>query len=74
MFFFVFFFVYTAGARGLTTVPPGTGQIWLDDVRCAGEEARLLNCPANPLGDHNCGHIEDAGVRCRPGKHREKCS
>ena len=58
----------TAGARALTAIP-GTGQIWLDEVICTGEEARLLSCPANPLGEHNCGHNEDAGVRCRPGKY-----
>ena len=45
----------------------GTGPILLDDVRCVGTESRLANCPANPTGDHNCGHSEDAGVRCIPG-------
>ena len=42
----------------------GTGPILLDDVYCVGTESRLANCPANPIGDHNCGHHEDAGVRC----------
>ena len=42
----------------------GTGLIWLDNVNCAGTEARLANCPANPIGSHNCVHSEDAGVRC----------
>ena len=42
----------------------GAGQIWLDNVRCLGSESRLIDCPANPLGSHNCGHSEDAGVRC----------
>ena len=40
------------------------GQIWLDDVRCAGTETRLIDCPANTIGDSNCGHHEDAGVSC----------
>lgn len=44
----------------------GTGQIWLDNVQCVGTEARLASCPANPLGQHNCVHSEDAGVRCEP--------
>ena len=43
----------------------GTGQIWLDNVACTGTESRLIDCPANSLGSHNCAHSEDAGVRCR---------
>ncbi len=45
----------------------GTGQIWLDDVRCTGSETRLIDCPANPLGSHNCFHRSDAGVLCSSG-------
>jgi hypothetical protein len=45
----------------------GTGQIWLDNVACTGSETRLIDCPANALGSHNCQHSEDAGVRCRTG-------
>ena len=56
------------GAVALTgaAVPDGTGQIWLDDLRCSGRETRLIDCPASPLGQHNCVHNEDAGVRCLP--------
>ena len=55
------------GAAALTSgFTNGAGQIWLDDVRCSGTETRLIDCPASPLGTHNCGHIEDAGVRCQP--------
>ena len=55
-----------SGALALTTgFPVGTGQIWLDNVRCAGTETRLINCPANALGSHNCVHSEDVGVSCR---------
>ena len=42
----------------------GSGEILLDNVRCTGNENRLIDCPANALGNHNCGHHEDAGVRC----------
>lgn len=45
-------------------VPSGTGRIWLDNVRCRGTENRLIDCPANVLGVHNCNHNEDAGVAC----------
>lgn len=41
-----------------------TVPIYLDNVRCSGSEARLFDCPANPIGTHNCVHNEDAGVRC----------
>ena len=44
---------------------PGQGQIWLDNVLCEGQELRLTSCAANNFGDHNCNHIEDAGVACR---------
>lgn len=42
----------------------GTGVIWLDDVQCAGNEAKLIDCPANQLGFTNCGHSRDVGVTC----------
>jgi len=42
----------------------GSGQILLDDVSCGGNETRLVTCPHRTIGQHNCGHHEDAGVRC----------
>ena len=44
----------------------GAGPIHLDDVFCFGTETRLDSCQANPVGDHDCFHFEDAGVRCQP--------
>uniref|UniRef100_A0A452H666 Soluble scavenger receptor cysteine-rich domain-containing protein SSC5D n=1 Tax=Gopherus agassizii TaxID=38772 RepID=A0A452H666_9SAUR len=42
----------------------GSDRIWLDDVHCTGTEAALTECRAQPWGDNNCNHGEDAGVVC----------
>ncbi|XP_041959431.1 uncharacterized protein LOC121718485 [Alosa sapidissima] len=42
----------------------GSGQIWMDDVRCVGNETFLTQCPHVGFGNHNCGHTKDAGVVC----------
>ncbi|RXN27766.1 neurotrypsin-like protein [Labeo rohita] len=44
----------------------GTGPIVLDGVHCTGNELSLEECPHAPWGQHNCDHMEDAGVSCNP--------
>ncbi|NWX94002.1 DMBT1 protein, partial [Nothoprocta pentlandii] len=51
-------------APGSSLFGQGSGPIWLDGVRCLGTEARLTECPAKPLGQHGCNHVEDASVTC----------
>ncbi|XP_043105625.1 macrophage receptor MARCO [Puntigrus tetrazona] len=48
--------VFTEGA--------GSGRIWLDEVRCTGNEMSIFDCPHGGLGVHNCNHNENVGVSC----------
>jgi hypothetical protein len=45
-------------------VPKGTGQIWLDKLRCSGREQNLISCSHGGWGIHDCRHNQDAGVAC----------
>lgn len=55
-------------ARVYGTSSQGTGPILLYNVLCSGTETRLLECPNTALDVGSCGHTEDAGVTCMPGK------
>ena len=72
--FFEYFLTSSTGAvaRINAYFGPGTGAIVLDNVRCTGSEPTLLSCTTNPIGTHNCGHHEDAGVECQPAPFSEQ--
>ncbi|CAI5689235.1 unnamed protein product [Oreochromis niloticus] len=42
----------------------GTGQIWLDDVTCSGNESSLTECQHSGFGSNTCEHGQDAAVIC----------
>lgn len=42
----------------------GNGSIVLDDLLCLGNEENLFQCGITTYGQHDCSHLEDAGVIC----------
>ncbi|XP_064176535.1 deleted in malignant brain tumors 1 protein-like isoform X3 [Anguilla rostrata] len=51
-------------APGEAQFGQGTGEIWMDDVGCSGNESSLSQCSHGGLGKHNCDHGKDAGAVC----------
>ncbi|KXJ09767.1 Lysyl oxidase-like 4, partial [Exaiptasia diaphana] len=42
----------------------GPDPIWLDNVKCNGDEPSLDKCFHGGWGTHNCDHSEDVGIVC----------
>lgn len=56
-----------SGGRVLTSSEYSTaygGPIWLDNVKCQGNERNLLECRHLPVGEGDCAHYEDIGISC----------
>ena len=45
-----------------------TTRTWLDELRCLGNETKLINCPANTIGVEDCTHTQDVALFCISGK------
>nr|XP_019953641.1 PREDICTED: lysyl oxidase homolog 3 isoform X2 [Paralichthys olivaceus] len=42
----------------------GIGPIYMNEVKCLGQEKSIWNCPFKNITSDDCKHMEDAGVRC----------
>ena len=65
-FFLLCLFIGTEVIRNMQ-FPEGTGEVWLDNIGCAGMEKIFMDCPFDTIvGSNSCGHSEDASMRCQP--------
>ncbi|KAM9842659.1 lysyl oxidase homolog 3B isoform 2-T2 [Aulostomus maculatus] len=42
----------------------GMGPIYMNEVKCLGQERSIWNCPFKNISSEDCQHTEDAAVRC----------
>ena len=42
----------------------GSGQVWLDDVSCRGNETSLSHCTHSQWREHSCGHDTHVFLTC----------
>lgn len=40
------------------------GPIYMNEVKCAGQERSIWKCPFRNITSEDCQHTEDAAVRC----------
>lgn len=59
--------VVTGGEQVTPEGQASSGPIYLDELRCAGNELSLLDCPTgiSEVGLTNCDHSQDVWVKCR---------
>ena len=50
--------------EGRAAFGEGAGQVWLETLRCTGEEGNITLCAHSGWGVSSCGHWRDAGVTC----------
>ena len=57
---------FPGAARVIRNFARGSGQIWLNNVQCVGNETGLEYCSHNGFGNIGfyCDHYDDVGVEC----------
>ncbi|XP_036417687.1 scavenger receptor cysteine-rich type 1 protein M130-like [Colossoma macropomum] len=60
------------GADGSAVFGAGEGPIWLNRVKCRGNEIHLWDCPHSLKNHTDCSHRQDAGVTCAVGQTESK--
>ncbi|XP_036416784.1 deleted in malignant brain tumors 1 protein-like [Colossoma macropomum] len=55
-------------ADGSAVFGAGEGPIWLNRVKCRGNEIHLWDCPHSLKNHTDCSHSQDAGVTCAAGQ------
>jgi len=62
------YYVYRYGGEFIANrYGAGSGQIWLERVRCNGTETSITDCQHRDWGRHNCTHKNDVSVSCIAG-------
>ena len=65
IYYIILLYIYIVAIAVPRLYGAGIGNIYYDDVNCAGTEVNITQCSHRGLGVHNCGHTEDAGVLCK---------
>lgn len=55
---------FPGAVRVLTYAASGSGQVWLNLVKCVGNEPSLEECSHSGFGNNDCSHYSDVGVEC----------
>ncbi|XP_027765265.1 deleted in malignant brain tumors 1 protein-like isoform X3 [Empidonax traillii] len=55
---------HAVSTPGAARFGAGPGPVWLDGLKCVGNETNIAQCPGITWGPHTCDHLEHAGVVC----------